>query len=209
MRTVRALLAALILGAASVAANADAVTEEYTGRQFVGKGDSYTFDFDLWYANSGIVNDSAPGLQLTTDGQGAFGQWTAATLYVDFYSVDADPDYASIDLDAWGFRFLLGWPTTDVLTLNSFNVSRPTAGNTNYTFSYNLTASQLDAMDNFGWSSLRIGASRRSGYDNDFDLTRIGLSVRTAGAVPEPSVLAVLAVAMLGLGAIARRRTSA
>lgn len=205
MKKLKALLAAMLLAAVG-AVSAAAITEEYTGRQLIERGDSYTFDFDLWYANGGLVNDSAPGLTLTTDGQGAFGDWSSATLYVDFYSVDSEPDLASIDFDAWGFRFL-GIPLwdTDVLTLSSFDVSRPAAGSPYFYFTYTLSAAQIAQLDAYGWGSIQIGATRTGG--NDFDLTRVGLTVAT-GAVPEPGTLALLAGGLLGLAVSVRRRNA-
>jgi len=202
MRTIQSLVAALLLAAAGTPVSAAPITEEYTGRQLIEQGASYTFDFDLWYANAGVVNDTAPGLALTTDGQGAFGNWSSATLYLDFYSVDPESDFASIDFDAWGFRFL-GIPLwdTDILTLSNFNISRPSAGNPYYYFTYNLTAAQIAVLDNYGWGSIQVGATRVGG--NDFDLTRVGLVVTT---LPEPGTLVLLAGGLLGLGAVARRR---
>lgn len=207
MQKLRFLVATFLLALAGTAANAALIVEEYTGSQFVDSGDSYTFDFDLWYTNSGLVNDTAPGLTLTTDGRGAFGTWSSATLYLDFYSVDPEGDFANIDLDAWGFS-IFGIPlwSTDILTLTGFDVSRPAGGSDYYHFSYSLTPAQIAVFDDYGWGSLRVGATRLR--DNDFDLTRVGLAV-TTGTVPEPGTLALVACGLLVLGITRRRKPTA
>ena len=203
MQNLKSLMAALLIAVAGTA-SATVITEEYKGKQSVDRGDSYTFDFDMWYENSGTVNDNAPGLTLTTDAEGAYGNWSSATLYIDFTSNDSQAERANIDLDAWGFR-LFGFPIgdSDVLEFSGYNVSP--AGGSSYYFSYNLAPSQIALLDEYGWGSLRIGASNQSG--NDFDITRVGLSVTTAAAaIPEPATLALLAGGLLGLGAVGRRR---
>jgi hypothetical protein len=206
MKSIKSFAAALLLALAGSSASAAVITEAYTGSQFVDAGASYTFDFDLWYANSGVVNDTAPGLTLTTDGQGAFGAWSGANLYIDFYSVDSERDYASVDFDAWGFR-VFGLPlwTSDLLALTNVNVSRPVGGNTYYNLTYSFTPSQVAILDDYGWGSVKIGATRVSG--NDFDITRVALVVSTAvSTVPEPGTLALLASGLLGLAVVVRRR---
>ena len=194
-----------LLGTAQLA-QAAIITEEYTGSQDVLEGVSYTFDFDLWNLNTGSVDDNAPGLRLTKDGTGATGAWTAGTLYIDFLSTDQDPEKVAIDLNAWTFRI---GGSTDVYA-DTFTFSRPQAGSTTYAWSYNLTAPQLNLLDNYGGGTLRVTASNTSSYVNDFTVTRVGLraTTLTGTPVPEPTTLSLLGVGLLAVGALAMGRRS-
>jgi hypothetical protein len=203
LKRLLSLLSLLVLLGSAHLASASVITEEYTGSQDVWEGDSFSFDFDLWYENNWPVNDNAPGMKLTTDGTGAFGTWSAADLYIGFLSTDADPEVAQIDLNAWTFR-LWGIPlgSQDVL-FQTLTFSKPSAGNNNYLANYSLSNSQVGLLDNFGGGTLKLTASRQPGFDNDFTITRVGLR---ATSVPEPATLSLGIVALIALAFIARRR---
>ena len=197
-----------LLGSAQLA-HAGIITEEYTGSQDVNEGQTFTFNFDLWSANSGSVNDNAPGMSLTKDGIGALGAWSAATLYLDFRSSDfLEPEKVGVDLNAYTFRI---GGSSDVLN-DTFQFSRPTIfGEENYSASYSLSASQLNVLDNFGGGTLRVSAPSTSGFNNDFTITRVGLRATYGGGpvpVPEPSTLSLLGLGMLAVGALAMGRRS-
>ena len=205
MKRLAGLLTVGTLLASAQLAHAGVVTEEYTGSQDVWEGDSYTFDFDLWNTNTGSVNDNAPGLTLTKDGVGAFGAWSSATLYLDFSSTDSDPESAAIDLDAWTFRI---GGAADVLS-QTLNFSRPFGNDETYSFSSALTAPQVNLLDNFGGGTLRLTATTKAGYANDFTLNRVGLRATTGSvSVPEPSMLSLLGMGVLAVGALAMGRRS-
>lgn len=193
-----------VLLCAAHVASAAVITEEYTGSQDVWMGDSFLFDFDLWYGNSWPVNDTAPGLKLTTDGVGAFGAWSAADLYIDFASWDPEKETAQIDLDAWTFR-LMGTPlgSADVL-FKDITFSRPYNGSNVFLASYSLTQPQVNLLDNYGGGTLRLTATRNGTSDNDFTITRVGLRATTGAAtlptrVGEPSIIALLFAGLLGV----------
>jgi hypothetical protein len=205
----RVLCVAALVGGAHLA-NAAVITEEYTGKQDLWSGDSFSFDFDLWNKNY-FAYDTAPGMSLTKDGEGAYGSWSSANLYIDFWSEDPEQEMASIDLDAWTFR-LFGIPLggQDVL-FDTITFSRPQNGVYTYLANYSLSPAQVNLLDNYGGGTLKLTATKQGKYENDFAITRVGLSATTGGTttrVSEPSILALLAAALFGAGYIARRRRS-
>jgi hypothetical protein len=201
--------AGLVLTALSAAANAAIITEAYTGSQVLAENQSYYFAFDMWYGNEFPVLDTSPGLRLTTDGYGAFGNWSSATLYVDFFSTDSDREYADIDFSAWGDAGFLNLPesSTTVLSVDSFRI--PVTNGT-FTYSHSFDASALNILDNEGWGAARIGASFRTGLANDFGISRVALIVnngpRGGTNVAEPASLAMFGAGLLGLAFVTRRR---
>ena len=198
--------AVIALVALSATANAAIITEAYTGKQSISEGNSYIFAFDMWYENSFPVWDTAPGLKLTTDGEGAFGAWSSASLFIDFYSSDADREWADINFEAWGTGLLGPLFSTSLLNVDGYLI--PTSNGT-YQYRYDFTSSALNVLDNEGWGAARVGAPVRKGVNNDLGISRVALVVNNGGRaikVAEPGSLALFGAGLLGLAFVTRRR---
>ncbi len=192
-----AIVLIFVFGAVSTV-NAALYYEAYTGYQYVSQGNSYNFEFDMWYENfEGGTNSD---LSLTADAVGAFEPWDSATLYLDLYSKDILPDEAKIELTAYGSEedifFNMGTVNTGWLSY---------AGNYYYNFAF--TSDMISAFSDSGWGNVNIAATYThwlQGY-NDFAITRVAMEVNTAEPVPEPAIILLLGAGLLGLIGFSRK----
>ncbi len=205
-----------IFGTSFLPQQADATlfVEEYSyttapGYQGLYEGESLNFGFDLWYDNAdrGVGTDS--DLKLTKDAEGAFGDWSAASISVDLFSEDWAWEKTEITLTAYTAG------VDEVYNLGSFwwngiaiESRWFTLRQTDLLFEYDLTQEQLSVFDDLGWGDVTITASLTGWCNyNDFGISRVAVAAETSAApVPEPETMILLGTGLVGLAGFSRKK---
>ncbi len=192
----------ITMAAAASTANATSIIEEYTGSQVATGGDVFRFEFDLWYQNDNSIKTNS-SLILTQDGEGAFGAWDSAFLFVDLYSNDPDKDKAKIILEAYDDT-----QSGTVYNLGTYFFSNNNLGNT-LNLAYQFDSTMLDDFDDLGWGKIKIRAydPANQKYMSNFNITRVAIEANVGGEpVPEPTTLMLMSTGLAGLVGWRRRR---
>lgn len=206
-KLISVVAAAMVIGTVS-SASALMFTEEYTGKQHVKEGKSFSFGFDMWLENDdsasfGKKNATNSSLKLTQDAYGAdaYDSWDSAKLTVDLYAKDKKWEKANFKFVAFNDLF----PDT-IFNLGKFKFNGK-KGDEFAQFTHTFTDSQLDAFDDWGWGKVKIKAINTNKVKNNFNVTRVAMDVNVA-PVPEPSTMLLFGAGIAGLVGYSRRRSS-
>ncbi|MCG8535933.1 MAG: hypothetical protein MI808_12645 [Pseudomonadales bacterium] len=180
------------------------VMEEYTytGAYYSGmpyesgisEGQTGTFAFDLH--NRGAGDTNVGGMELTSDGFGAFGVWTSGSFEIDLWAEDSALETATLSLSAYD-------GDSHLFEIDSWSWDGQTG---TQSFDFALTGEQLNILSVLGSGLFSITADFDGDDENrnDFAITRAALSIDVSDAgeaVPEPGALAFLILGLIGLRA--------
>lgn len=182
---------------ASSMANAIMYTETYTysgagdynNDSTLSSGESLNFGFDM--ENIGGLGSTPASFSLSQDSVGAVtysAPWDGGTLEIDLYSIDVETEKTTIDVTAYNGAL-------DQILLDTFMWDGTTG---NFSISYDFSVSDIAIFDDWGWSNVFIGATSNGPFptENDFSVSRVSISV-----VPEPNILFLMGIGLLGFGA--------
>lgn len=199
-----ALLAATLALGAVTQAQAAIITETYSAPplQYVGEGDSFYFVFDFLQPNADDVFFTNSNLRLSQDAVVPFGTtFQSVSLTLGLSSTDLARETTRVNV------FALDFFGTDVTHSETYTFTwNGWFGNPYQTQTFDLTDAFTSAFNDSLYSRVVIRATRDFWYNNDFSIHSVSLSANTA-AVPEPATLALLGLGLVGVGAVARRRS--
>lgn len=220
MKKVIGLFIFLSISLAAVSVFALPFTETYSTEQKKGQevsnGQSYNFEFDMWFKNDHIDSslpekrDTDSNLDLTHESTGAQGTYASATLVIDFYRPKKKkPENVDITLTAFG---LDGHETYFGLP---FQLDQSHRHRRRYQYTYDLNDEQLDLFDESGWANINIASNDNQSGANFF-IQQVSLFVETGEQtslqttpVPEPATMILLSIGLGGVAIMRRRKRKA
>lgn len=166
-----------------------------------------------WVPPSGFSNPSAQWIgtnALASHPTASIGNGASALFAIDFIITDTSITSATIDFDfavdnILGFQ--AGFPTTGVnegLFLNGTALSGSTSAG-NFASTFNINRADIAPLLVTGTNTLYINMTDVGGPAGLIFSTTITTEGTTAVAVPEPGLVAVFGIGLMGLG-LARRR---
>lgn len=166
--------------------------EEFKGSQYIDEGQSFSFE--------GPIN---PSLTFTRDASGAVDPYESVSLNIDFFLEDWTPKEVGIKLKAFSGDALI-----DLGTIGS-PLGGWQQGGQSYNFFYDFNPDQVSAFNTLAMGKMMIKAVNTPWIYNDFDVTKVGMTVETSPVpVPEPASMLLLGAGVVGLAEVLRRRKS-